>query len=343
MIREAADSDQTLWNAFVEQQSLAHLYHLYEWRHVLEKSFGLKTFYFLSENENKDVQGVLPLSYQKSVFFGKNMVSLPFLNMAGVLTANADVRNELIQASIQKAETLKATTLELRHDTPSIESLPSRKHKVTFLLDLPDSTEQLWKQLKDKVRNQVRKAEKSGLEFKNLGSGGVDVFYNLYALNMRNLGSPVISKKWYENIAKAFPEKLNIYAVYLKGRPISSGFTLNHKGKMEIPWAASDWKYLKTNENMYLYWNILKDAVDKKLNCFDFGRCSPKAGTYHFKKQWGGTEVPYYWYYWAPKGTPSKVTSGDRPIFEVVKSMWKWLPMTAANCLGPKLSKSLPI
>lgn len=344
MVREAAAADEKKWDEFVAGQPGARLYHLYRWRGVLEKSFGSKTFYLIAE-KNGSVSGVLPLAFQKSPLFGSHLISLTFFNYAGALAADPAAQEELIAAAVKLAGELKAGYLELRHAEKNVAGLPAREHKVTFILDLPPSAEALWKELKDKVRNQARKGEKEGLEFREFSSGaGLDKFYPVFALNMRNLGSPVISKEFFRNILEAFPEKARIFAAFSKGRPVAAGFTLTHGSTMEIPWAASDWKYLKWSPNVFLYWNILRRACELKLKQFDFGRCSRGGGTHHFKEQWGGREIPLYWFYHVPGGSPADLRALRPPlIHRIFSSFWKWMPLPLANALGPRLSSRLPV
>lgn len=343
MIHEIFDDKQPSWDSFVLQSPSSHLYHLYSWRHILERSFGLHTFYLISEHQGK-IQGILPLAYQKSFLFGSYVLSLPFVNYAGICSSAPSSQDELIQAAIQKTRDLKADCLLLRHASKDIASLPAQEHKVTFVMNLPSTVEQLWKSMKDKVRNQVRKAEKEGLIFKEGGAEKLDAFYALFALNMRNLGSPVISKHFFGNVLSTFPDKARIFLVYLKNQPIATGLTLTHRNTAQIPWAASNWKYLKLNPNVFLYWNILRRCCEDKIPQFDFGRCTRGSGTYHFKQQWGGTEVPLFWFYHVPElKTRGAAQLQPSRTQQFISKCWTWLPIPLANLLGPTISKYLPV
>ena len=72
---------------------------------------------------------------------------------------------------------------------------------------------------------------------------------------------------------------------------------------------------------------------------FDFGRSTPNEGTYHFKKQWGAVEAPFAWEYAFPslQHLPSGTTSG-KVVFAT--RMWKQLPLSVANALGPAIARS---
>ena len=42
----------------------------------------------------------------------------------------------------------------------------------------------------------------------------LDGFYAVYARNMRDLGTPVYSKRFFRNILEVFPDSTGIFAVY---------------------------------------------------------------------------------------------------------------------------------
>ena len=85
---------------------------------------------------------------------------------------------------------------------PAVPDLPCRQHKVTMLLPLERG---MWERLDRKVRNQIRKAQKSDLTVER---GGVELlaeFYAVFARNMRDLGTPVYSPRLFEEVlARSF-------------------------------------------------------------------------------------------------------------------------------------------
>src|SRR5262245_42496051 len=60
--------------------------------------------------------GVLPLAYVKSFLFGRFLVSLPYLNTAGVIADNEAASRLLIDEAVRLADRLKVKYLELRHE-----------------------------------------------------------------------------------------------------------------------------------------------------------------------------------------------------------------------------------
>ncbi len=68
-----------------------------------------------------------------------------------------------------------AADLDLRHRHPSGLDLEPHGSKVTFRLDLSPGADAVWANLDAKVRNQVRKAQKSGLVVEWAGGAGLEV------------------------------------------------------------------------------------------------------------------------------------------------------------------------
>ena len=109
-----------------------------------------------------------------------------------------------------------------------------------MLLPLPESSEILLSSFKSKLRSQIRKAEKNGLTFE-LGTSNVLVsdFYNVYAQNMRDLGSPVHAEKWFKAIIKSYGQSSLISVVYHDGQPIGGGVIIKSGDNASIPWAST--------------------------------------------------------------------------------------------------------
>ena len=104
---------------------------------------------------------------------------------------------------------------------------------------------------------------------------------------MRDLGSPVHSKRMIESVLEEYPEKSTVMIIYKDDKPVACGLVIGHRDILENPWASSLRNYSNLSPNMLLYWTMLEYACDNGYKKFDFGRSTPGEGTYKFKKQWG--------------------------------------------------------
>ena len=336
------NGDGSAWDTYVASHRDSSNYHLYGWRDVIEKSFGHQTYYLSARNSNGDICGVLPLTYMKSALFGNFLVSLPFFNYAGLLCNEENVAEALLINARSILDKVCADHVELRHMNKHQNGLATKQHKVTMILDLEKDEEAAWKKLDAKVRNQVRKAEKCGL---NAVTGHLDLldgFYEVFCRNMRDLGTPVYCKEFFRNILSAFPDSTRIISITLDGKTIASGILTWFRDTLEVPWASSIRDYREMCPNNLLYWEAIRFAIRNGSGRFDFGRSTPDEGTYRFKKQWGALPYQLYWQYLLKDGERMPELNTKNAKYELAIKVWQRLPLAVTNLLGPRIVKNIP-
>ena len=336
------NEDGSDWNTYVKAHPASSNYQLYGWRNVIEKSFGHQSYYLVARDGNNGICGILPLTSMKSSIFGKFLVSLPFFNYGGILGSCDDATSLLLNESRRILKETQGDYVELRHREMSVNGLETKEHKVTMILDLEKDENAAWKKLDAKVRNQVRKAEKSGLQVLTGHLELLDGFYEVFCRNMRDLGTPVYSKDFFRNILAAFPDSTRIISITLDGRTIASGILTWFRETLEVPWASSIRDYREMCPNNLLYWEAIKFAIRNKSSRFDFGRSTPDEGTYRFKKQWGALPYPLYWQYLLKDGEQLPQLNTKNTKYELAIKVWQRLPLAVTNILGPRIVKNIP-
>jgi len=343
-VSDAVDAAE--WDAYVSSHPDATRYHPWAWRAVFERVFGHETIYLAARRRSAGggraaIIGVLPLVSFRSALFGRFLVSLPFVNYGGVLADDGGAASELVNAARAEAGRRRAGYVELRHTRRMFPGLPARQHKVAMTLALPPGEDAAWKGFDNKVRNQVRKAEKSNLEARVGGAELVGDFYAVFCRNMRDLGTPVYSRRLFEEVALTIPGT-RVFSIRLNGAPVAAGITIGYRDAVENPWASSLREHRALNPNMLLYWTMLRDAIGRGFKIFDFGRSTPGEGTYHFKKQWGAVESPFYWEYVLGGKASLPDHSPKNAKFSLAISAWQRLPLGIANALGPRIVRNIP-
>jgi serine/alanine adding enzyme len=342
-VRLFSEDDRDGWNRFVMGSSDAGLYHLAEWKDVIEKSFGHTTYYLMAEGTNREVQGILPLVRLKSIFFGNFLVSLPYFNYGGICANTDEVAYQLLEAAKKITIENNATHIELRHTSQMNYDLPVKEAKVSMRLPLPQNPDDLWKSFPSKLRSQTQRPMKEKMYARMGRTEELESFYRVFSINMRDLGTPVYPKHFFRNILGAFPESSWICTVYTKeGQPAASGFLIGFKEALEIPWASSIRKYNPSSPNMLLYWSSLKFACEKGYTIFDFGRSTPGESTYKFKEQWGAIPKQLYWHYWLRNGGPLPELNPRNPKYQTAIKIWQKLPVSVTKVIGPAIVKNLP-
>ena len=152
----------------------------------------------MASDEHDEVRGVLPLVLLSSRLFGRFLVSMPFFNYGGVLADTLEAQEALLEAAIGLAKELDVAFIELRHQESLGLKWPSKQHKVSMRLDLPTDFETLWKGFPSKLRSQIRRAQKEAMTVRIASQELLDDFYQLFARNMRDLGTPVYGRRFFE-------------------------------------------------------------------------------------------------------------------------------------------------
>jgi FemAB-related protein (PEP-CTERM system-associated) len=330
------------WDAFVDAADGAANYHRTGWLKVIERTFGHVPQPLWARDGSGTVLGVLPVVLMKSRLFGTFLTSLPFFNFGGVLAADPAVMTALINRAGELLREDRAEFLELRHIGAVAPDLPAKTHKVTMRLDLSAGAEALWKGFKAKVRNQVRKAEKSGLTVKVGGRELLDDFYAVFARNMRDLGTPVYSKKLFVNVLDIFPDCTRLFAVYHPDGCVAGGLGTWYRSVFEIPWASSIRDYNPLCPNNLLYWTLIETACGQGCTTFDFGRSTPDKGTFRFKKQWGAEPVQLNWQYLMPNGGALPEMNPENAKFKLAIRVWQKLPLPLTKFIGPGIVRNIP-
>lgn len=336
------EGDSGAWDRYVDAHPEGLNYHRYGWRQALTESFGHPSYYLMARDGDGAVRGVLPLVHLKSRLFGNVLVSVPFVNYGGLLTDTPEAATALLDAAVALREQLGAAHLELRHRRDVPLGLACRQHKVTMLLPLAPDPEAQWRQFNAKLRNQVRKAEKSGLTARWGGEELLDDFYEIFVRNMRDLGTPVYSRRLFAAVLSTFPDKSRIIGVYQGERVVAAGFASWYRTTLEIPWASSNKDFKTLCPNNLLYWEAIRYAIDQGFHTFDFGRSTPGEGTYKFKEQWGAQPHPLSWHYALRSGGQLPELNPDNPKYALAIRAWQRLPLWVTRLLGPPIVRNIP-
>jgi FemAB-related protein (PEP-CTERM system-associated) len=329
------------WDQFVAAEPTASGYHEWAWRGVFTRAFGHEAIY-LSARSGGRIHGVLPLVLIDSWMFGRSLISLPFLNYGGVVAAGERAAAALLERAAAIAAERRCRHLELRHVQQRFPQLPCKQHKVGMWLNLGTDVPAVWEGLDRKVRNQIRKAQKSGLTTAIGGVELLDEFYGVFARNMRDLGTPVYARVFFEDVLMTFPGRARIHVVRLGPRTVAAGITFQTRRTVEVPWASSLREHNALCPNHLLYWSVIEASIGRGGTLLDFGRSTPDEGTFKFKRQWGAEPVPLHWEYHLPGGGALPNTSPTNPKFSMAIALWKRLPLPVTTAIGPAIVRSIP-
>lgn len=313
------------------------------WLPVLERGLSHPTYLLTASSAHGQVVGRLPLALVASRLFGRFLVSLPYVNAAGVQTSDPTIARRLIDEAVLLAAELDCRYLELRQEFavehPALTA--ARTDKCLMRMPLPSTVDALWDGLKAKVRSQVRKGQRPGYDVRWGRHDQLDPFYAVFAHNMRDLGTPVFGRRLFAAILDQFGADAELCVVRDGQRSIAAALLVHGREVTEVPSASALAAYRPTNVNMLMYWHLLARAVERGSQVFDFGRSTRDGNTFQFKKQWGAEPHPSVWQYHVRHGSMDAMRpdhAGNRRLIE----LWKRLPVWLTRLVGPTIVRGIP-
>ena len=333
------NGQDSAWDGFVTAHPKATFFHLSGWKAVIEESFGHRCHYLLAR-QGGAIVGVLPLTHVRGRIFGNSLISNGFCVYGGPLTTSSEALAALDAAAIDLARDLRAERVEYRLREPLHPDWPcNRETYVTFRKAIDPDPEKALLAIPRKQRAMVRKGIKRGLE----GRTDKDVrqLYPLYAESVRNLGTPVLSRRYFECLKSVFAESCEVLTVLLDGQPLSSVLSFFFRDEV-LPYYGGGCKAARTHAaNDFMYWEVMRRACDAGIRTYDFGRSKAGTGSFAFKKHWGFAAEPLYYEHALLKLDEIPEINPLNPKYSLMVATWKRLPLPVANRLGPLVSREL--
>ena len=338
-IRPLTGAEAGRWDAYVAACPEATFFHKAGWKTVIEKSFGQRTHFLYAEAQGR-IRGLLPLAHYKSRMFGNGLISNGCCMGGGPVADDGLVHAALDRQALTLMKRLGASFLEYRR--------PARRHADwAFRDDLyatfentiePDEAENL-KQIPRKQRAVLRKAFNLGLTAEI--DTDIDRFYPLYATTVHRLGTPVFSKTYFRALLAEFGADCDILTVSQEGRPLSSVLSFYFRDRVMPYYAGAGPGARQAGANDFMYWRLMRRAVEHGYGVFDFGRSKIGSGPYDFKKNWGFEPTPVVHEFRIADGAPLPDLNPRNPKFQLFIAAWKRLPLGLANWMGPHIVRNI--
>jgi len=335
------------WRGTVGASPRARLAHAAAWHPAIARAYGHAPLYLSADDGDGAAVGVLPAFVVRRPLVGTVVTSMPFLDSGGPCADSPAIETALVADLVSAARRRGARFVELRSSVRlPIDAQPlESKVNMTLALSHPDG---LWRRFDKTVRNQVRKAERSGLTVDCGGAADLASFYEVFVERMRDLGSPVHAFGFLRQVVDAFGEDARVMIVRHGRETVGGLVALAFRDRLVVPWSTCRTTYFASCPNMLLYWRTIEGACADGFARFEFGRSTRGSGTYRFKKQWGAEEEPLFWYRiplsaqrrpLQDAGLPDEAPAA-KPA-DVLVRMWRRLPLAVTRQIGPRIRKYL--
>ncbi len=328
------------WDRFVQATPGATMFHLSGWARVMEEGFGHAAHFVLAEQDGA-VVGVLPLARMKTRLFGDALISTPFCVYGGPVAVQPEAMDALAEHALDLMRRLGVPSVEFRHLGPPPLDWPERPPLyATFRKPITGDAEADMKAIPRKQRAMVRKGIQNGLT--SVVDGDTDRLHAIYAESVRNLGTPVFSRRYFRLLAQVFAEMLDVVTVLHEGRPVAAVMNFHFREEV-LPYyggGTRDARRLAAND--FMYWEVMRRAgAERGARLFDFGRSKAGTGAHEFKQHWGFTPAPLHYAYQLSAGASLPEHNPANPKYRLMIAAWRRLPLPLSKLLGPPIVRGL--
>ncbi|NQV81975.1 MAG: GNAT family N-acetyltransferase [Alphaproteobacteria bacterium] len=270
------------WNQFLQDMAPANPLARYEWRDILERSYGNEVKFYYA-HRGSEIVGVLPGYLALSARRRRRFFPL----RAGAVVSDGATLNALINRIQEDARTQgwRDWTVIQR----GVARCPGIAHvdRKTVVFSLGETSEKDWASLSQKARNKVRKARNSGMTIES-GPQYVDTVYDLYRANMLRLAVPMHSRRFFHAIGEALGSDV-AWVVALHGEKPAAGMAVFFgAGGGVHDFQSSTFEQRANGPVQLLNWEAIELCRRRGSPLLDFGESSEGSSVYASKTGFGG-------------------------------------------------------
>lgn len=289
-IRVAGDGDADRWNRFITQSDSPSPLARFEWRRVLEATYGVETRFFIAERDEK-VVGTLPTYTTRGISGRRSTYSLRF----GLRAQDPSVADSLMRPLAHAVDEERLSEALLTSGFHALTDTWPVDRKTTIGLTIGANEEETWRSLRDKTRNMIRKAEKAGVEVVR-GRERVGDFYAHYRHNMLRLGLQFHGSAFFRNILLEFGDDTEILVASVGNKPIASMLLLFNGEFACYPYQSALHEHRRYAPIQLLNWHAMRRCMERGARWLDMGESSRDSPVYRSKVNFGGVPRDVYYY-----------------------------------------------
>lgn len=343
VIRPLDRGSEAAWDHFVSTLPSGTFFHRAAWARVIETAFRHTTHYCFAERDGT-ITGVLPLARVRTRLFGDTLISNPFCVYGGPLAADAESEAALTAHAETLLRRTGARALEFRNPAPVGEReepgwIRQPDLYVTFRKGIEADHDRNLKAIPRKQRAMVRKGLQNGLT--SVANRDVAALHRIYAESVRNLGTPVFSRRYFKILMDNFGDHADVVTVLDQGTPIASVMNFYFRDQV-LPYYGGGTAMARSRAgNDFLYWETMRRAADRGARLFDFGRSKIGTGAFAFKHNWGFEPTNLHYRFKLKPGEAMPDHNPLNPKYRPFIAAWKRLPIPVANLLGPHIVRGI--
>ena len=290
-IRLATEKDRAAWDSYIDRFPDIPYLNYYVWKEVLERNYKVKPLFFMALNINNEICGVCSTYVIRDIGNKRYLYSLKF----GLLVTNANIQNKMLIHLKTFCEKNNIVFCSVTSGYEKVTSGFKETTKTTLILKFSDTEEEAWKGLRDKTRNMIRKANRSGL-IAERGFHNLKDFYNIYLRNMLYKGVPIHSYGFLLGLSEEMRGRSELIIAKRQDRILAGILILYSKAIAIYPFQSALMDSRKYAPNQFLIWEAMKSCIKNNIYMLDMGEASKGGDGYQFKKNYGGKPTDVYYY-----------------------------------------------
>ena len=298
------------YSEFLQKHERCNFQQSLEWGEI---KTNWKKEVILAEDEQKNIIGSLCVWIRKIPIFGNIMYSSrgPVCNIHDMA-----VLKQLTDGAKELAKKYNAFVLRIEPDILSSDQdfrnvITGLGYKIkddaknfreeiqpryVFRLNIKDKTEdEIFAGFHQKTRYNVRLAKRKGVEIKEGTKEDLKDFHKIMVETGSRDGFIIRSLDYFERMYECMaPKHMKLLMAYYNNEPIAGTIPIFYGNKTWYLYGASSNKHRNLMPNYLLQWEMIKMAIARKDDIYDFRGVSgvvdeshPQYGLYRFKKGFG--------------------------------------------------------
>jgi hypothetical protein len=289
------------WNNLLISTPGCSFFHTSNWADVLSKSYNYKPFYLCARKENTFIS-LLPVMEVNSALTGRRGVCLPFTDTCEPIAENAQQFQKLFDQAVSLGKKQKWKYLEIRGGEKYLSTKKPSQLFWGHTLDLSCGQQQLFLNLRDSTRRNIKKAQNENINVTiSTSPQSMMDFYRLNTMTRRKHGLPPQPYKFFQHLHdQVIARDMGFIATaFLRDCAIAANVYLNFGKEVIYKYGASDKAFQHLRANNLVMWEAIKWSIDQGFAKLYFGRTEPEnKGLMQFKAGWGVKpyQINYYRY-----------------------------------------------
>jgi len=305
------NNDEVFLKDYVNNSKDSLFYTSSDFINLVSTHLGAECYWIVAKEDN-EILGVLPFLESKAGKFGTVFNSLPYYGSnGGVIQSreNVEAKQNLIKEFFSLAKKKNAcsatiVTNPLLKDNHLYEEviddhiIDERIGQITHIPANPD--DELIKIFDDPRPRNIRRAHKEGIKVSSGNErSSVEFLYQIHVENMQTIGG--LNKSWdfFEKLLTNMPADMwSVYIGSKEDEPVSALLLFYFNGTVEYFTPVIKSEHRNTQALALVIFEAMKDAANKR-GCKNWnwgGTWLSQTGVYDFKKRWGTSDYPYYYY-----------------------------------------------